>query len=361
MIEYTNQMVAVIKAIAFIKKSKGLKPRSKLKPAEVERASAAYTEDNRPVTRGSWSNKGVRENWKPIQAAIRGTLKPDDHPVWMLIAKYNDDIGPAAEVYSSQLGILERTIKELSNELQKEKYKYQNLYTQCITNQYTDSHYRAKMDQIMADTVNVRKEKNSGNKLINTYSADNEVLRLENEKLRKFESLVGTVFNAKFNILVPDLTEIDLSLNNDDIIRFYTDSLSALRKKATRIIGKMKPNDVVIIFHSFNIGDDCKFIADVIPLRFEDNNLVIACCDTTQTGRTELYREVAKGLSPAKPRVVLVVGNGHLDNHSNSGGKVINLHRNAEAESRLKSIFAKRSIEYDPIREGFEHLLIKRV
>jgi hypothetical protein len=351
-------MIAVMKAIAYTKrKSRNLNKKVRLRTSEIERASADYTETKKPVKRGCWSNKGVAPEWTPIKLAIEGRLKPDDHDVWLRIDEYSNLMIDPTGVFKSKTDSYIRENEELESSLKKEQKRYKELYELCLKEQYLDASYRLDVEEILADANNVRKETSKDKVTLQDYQALCYRLQKENENFKKMEALSGAVSEVKYDLFFPDLSDLSSDLSDTELRDAYMNGLNTMYQDALNTIEKRKPNDVVFIFHIFNINDLKYFIDQEVPFRFKEKNVVIACCDPLQTSRRTNYSSSANHLRFLKPRVVLVVDDPGRPAITTLPRKVVKM--SGDIEGRLKIIFRK-NIDYQVVVEGYENVSIKR-
>jgi hypothetical protein len=251
-----GKMIAVMKAMAFIRKSKGLTQRAKLVVAEVERVSAAYSSDKKPVLKGNWTTKRARKEWLDIKKAIDGTLKPDDHLVWQAINSFSDTLVDPSGLFASKFKQYEETIKNLEDEKKRDRKKHDDLYKLCLTQQYLRICDDDVIEEVIANSDKIRNESRQDIKTIQEYQKMVKKYEMDNDKYLRREALPGAVDKAKYRLFQPDFSLINTLHGDGELKIFYvTQVLSSMYEGAKIQIDKKRPEDIVFVYHHFNIED----------------------------------------------------------------------------------------------------------
>ena len=232
--------------------------------------------------------------------------------------------------------------------------KFKDLEKLCLNEQYIDASYRLDMEKILTDANETRKDSGKDLKTIQEYQARCKVLTIENAQLKKLEALSGSVPQGKFRLFEPDFSNLRTELAPQDLKRAYMATLEVMYGYASKAVAKSKPNDIIFIFHSFNIGNMDKFVEREVPLRFQNNNIIIACCDPLPSSRRTIHDVASKIITPLKPRVILV--DGALE--SGTPGNVLKFRGNNDVEKILMGHFEKWPRDFNQLQEGYANVLV---
>ncbi|WP_378954576.1 hypothetical protein [Pelosinus sp. sgz500959] len=353
--EFTKQMYVVMETIWHLRATTRTQ---KLVHTDIEELSSNFTKDNRPVKRQNWYNSNASPEWKAIKDAIEGKL-PSDHIIEQTITAF----GKA----DKKTGMLAAKIFELTNdkekakvELTKVQQEFQEFKKRTWQEQYEESHFRVNFEYYKNSSENLQKEKNMDIKLIQNYQIENARLTEENTKLRRSISVVGIVENPKYHLFQPNLRDISADLSDKDLQAAYRQASMESFTKMKDTMKKKPAEDIILIFHYFNINIE-NFLIRKLSFKFPDNNYVFACCDLTETSRRTRYQEITNMLQLIKPTVFLIIGKMiNLEQPSNLV-KLPDTKANRDIEDRLRTSVEKLNIlEPNCVKEGYENVFIIR-
>ena len=311
------------------------------------------------VSRQSWLKHDVNEEWYAIRQAMDGELKPS-HPVEMRIAEFAD--GDEARRFLAYIQKLDAECATLQQKVKEAESKFSDLERTVLLQQYHEGYEMIHMKRLRQEMRNQTKELEGKDKILNAAQFEADILRSENEKLRKYAGATEVVENPQIRLIEPKIyrlfhePDIELLQAYQDLVREARENLLSLLNKSPHL------KDVIFVFHSFNI-DVHKFVNTSVPFRHADGNVVFACCLPNSETRRSLFAEVADYMAPSNPRVVIVSGGMLRQTDVDRAAKIININQrpgDVAINDRLRLALGNRFRRYDVVEEGYDDVKIVR-
>ena len=352
---YTPTMVAAMKTICYMRKDTGNK---KLVGTEVERISAEFSDDKKPVTRQNWCGLKANVTWKAIHRAIQGKLPPD-HPVELMISSYAEDDKAGIFLARAQKIAAERA--DMEEKLKEAEVRYKELVNKTLVKRYAEDHYHVNYEANKKRLADLELEVAAKEKAYQAATAEADTLRAENKRFEKQAGAMGAVEKARHRLFVPQISDL-VDVPDHELLQLYQDLVpEAFHKMLTVFEKSPRPNDVVFIFHAFNV-DVPTFVQDSVPFRHEDGNVVFACFQPNGEKRRSFYEQVAERLAPFKPRVIIVTGGTRKPSDLARDDKVRPIKPElASLNERLQNLSIRYPMDYEVIPEGYDEVKIVRV
>lgn len=352
---FTNTMNAVLEAIWTIRSSTG---NTKIRQLEVERISKNFTEDGKVVTRQNWAGSRANETWKAIKKAIDDKL-PKSHPVEMQIATFGE--ADKAGLFLAQREKMCAEVEQLKASLSEEQARHAEFKQLVEKEQYLKGHEDVNYTRRREERFNSQKELGTLRTTLQATQWEVDRLGAENRTLRKHAGSTGVVEDAKYRLYEPAISDLADVLDEKELQNKYAACVfEELERVRTRVGKSPAVNDVVIIFHAFNINI-AEFVRDRVAFKHHDGNLAFACFLWNPEKRRKLFKEIRDLLTPFTPRVIIVWGEAA---DSPQAANVIPLKPvNPDLHKRLQNMasFYRPTLNYDPVGEYYEDVRIVRV
>jgi len=370
---FSEKMDIIMETIAYLRSALKTK---KLIHLQVERDSAVFAtqraqkkaeEKGEPKKTGvvkgparqNWLKLDADAEWYAIRQAIDGELNPS-HPVELRIAEFSD--GDKAGYFLQQIQKLDAECADLRQKAEEAQVKFFDLERTVLHYQYHESYEMIHLKRLRQEMRNQTKELDGKDKILNAAQLEADLLRSENEKLRKYAGATEVVENARARLIEPKLSHLTHT-PDDELLQAYQDLAREARNDFLSLVSKSpRPKDVVFVFHAFNIEVQ-KFVNTTVPFRHADGNVVFACCLPNSETRRSLFAEVADYMAPSTPRVIIVSGGMLRQTDIDRAAKVVNINQkpgDIAVNDRLRQALGNRLRPYDLVAEGYEDVKIVR-
>ena len=352
---FSDTMNVVLEAIWSLRSSTGMTKFRQLKVMEVTKD---FTDDGKVVGRQNWAAKDADEIWKAIKKAIAGKL-PKDHPVELQIATFGKS--DKAGLFLAQREKMCAEVEQLKASLSEEQARHAEFKQLVEQEQYLKGHEEVNYTKRREERFNSQKELGTLRTTLQATQREVDRLASENRTLQKHAGSTGVVEGAKNRLYEPAISELADVLDEKELQNKYAACVfEELERLKTRAGRSPDVNDVVIIFHTFNINI-AEFVRDRVAFRHLDGNLVFACFLWNPEKRRKLFKEIKGLLTPFTPRVIIVWGEAA---ESPQAANVIPMKPvNPDLHKRLQNMacFYRPTLNYDPVGEYYEDVRIMRV
>lgn len=311
------------------------------------------------VSRTAWLKPDANKEWRAIHQAMDGELEPN-HPVEIRIAGFAN--GGETRRFLVHVQKLDAECVTLRQQVKEVEGKFIDLQRTVLQNQYIADYEMMHLKRLRQESRNMTKEIDAKDKILEAAQLEADLLRRENEKLRKYAGATEVVQNARSRLIEPKFSRLAHTPDNE-LLQAYQDSVREARSDLLSWFSKSPcPKDVVLVFHAFNIEVQ-RFVNTTIAFRHAEGNVVFACCLPNPETRRSLFAEVADHMAPFNPRVIIVSGGMLRQTDVDRSAKIVNINQkpgDIAINDRLRLALGSRFRRYDVVEEGYEDVKIVR-